>query len=355
MLKISNRTEKEGGFAKNQKRVSINTELIKKQTPLIEFSNKNKNGVLFLYDNYLLMRQRYFIFLLPIFFGMFACKKNMHEPTDMQSLEIRSAANIAPSASFGLCDYELNESGLLTSGWTKKFEDNFSSNDFSKWNIWTGGAFNNELQHYQAANLTIKDGMLSITAKKETVTGVTNPWNSTLKRFSYTSGRIESKTLFSASDTTPKVRMSARILLPSGYGMWPAFWSYGDPWPTQGEIDILEARGQEPTTFYTSYWYGSTEGVNQVTNSTATVSSSVSLQTCWHVYELIWEGNKLTFLFDGEIVDTKTGGYIPDMFRKKQKVTLNLAVGGNFFFRLVTKKIVPGTLKVDWVKVFTSN
>lgn len=289
-----------------------------------------------------------------------ACKKEMGGATPTKlPREVLSSTAITPSATYGVCNYDLNESTLTGAGWTKKFEDTFSTN-LSKWNTWTGGAFNNELQYYQAANLSLTGGNLFINAKKETVTGATTPWNSTPKKFNYTSGRIESKPLFSASDTTPKVRICARIQLPAGYGMWPAFWSYGDPWPTQGEIDILEARGQEPTTFYTSYWYGSTEGINQVSNSTATITSSVSLQTCWHVYELIWEKEKLTFLFDGQIVDTKTtatssGGYIKDMFNKQQKVTLNLAVGGSFFQPLRTKQIATGTMKIDWVKVFTSN
>ncbi|MFM7839410.1 MAG: hypothetical protein ACKO6K_07560, partial [Chitinophagaceae bacterium] len=71
------------------------------------------------------------------------------------------------------------------------------------------------------------------------------------------------------------------------------------------------------------------------------------------VYELQWEQNKLITYFDGKLVNTKTGGSISSMFGKKQRITLNLAVGGNFFggnFR--PSQIVPGTLRVDWVKVF---
>lgn len=149
--------------------------------------------------------------------------------------------------------------------------------------------------------------------------------------------------------------MVARIKFPAGYGMWPAFWSYGDPWPTEGEIDILEARGQEPTKYLTNYFYGTTANTNLVQNASTTITSSVSLQAYWHVYELIWEQSKLTFLLDGQIVDTKTGAYVPNLFGKKEKIVLNLAVGGNFFTGLVTSKIVPGTMQVDWVKVFTSN
>ena len=267
-----------------------------------------------------------------------------------------SSAVAAPSAAAtaaGVCDYNPSESTLTGPGWTKVFEDAFSG-DLSQWNIWTGGAFNEELQFYQASNLETANGLLSIVARSETVTGPTNPYDATPKTFSYTSGRIESKKNFSASNQTPKVRLSARLKLPSGYGMWPAFWSYGDPWPTQGEIDIMEARGEEPYSFQTAYWFGRRPGKNLVSNSATVIGSNVSLMDCWHVYEVIWAKNSLTFLFDGAVVDTKSGGYIPSMYGKQERITLNLAVGGLFFENTEPAPIQPGTFQVDWVKGFTS-
>lgn len=261
-----------------------------------------------------------------------------------------SDAVILPATSFGVCDYTFDETSVTNSGWTRIFDEPFAN--LNNWNIWTGGAFNNELQYYRAANLSINSGNLKITAVKENITGATTPWDATQKTFNYTSGRIETKTLFSASSSMPKVRMVTRIKLPSGYGMWPAFWSYGDPWPTQGEIDILEARGQEEYTYYTNYFYGKTANRNLVKNATATITSAASLQSCWHVYELIWSQNSLEFYLDGVLVNTKSGGYVPNLFGKKEKITLNLAVGGNFFFNLNPASIVTGTMEIDWVKVF---
>lgn len=282
------------------------------------------------------------------------CKKNVATPPPADvsgSAEtLRLAKPITVTAD---CNYVFNEGALA--GWTKVFEDDFTS-DLSKWNIWTGGAYNNELQHYQAANLSIANGILSITAKKENVTGSTTPGDATPKNFQYTSGRIECKTPVSANATTPKVRLSARIKLPTGYGMWPAFWSYGDPWPTQGEIDIVEARGQEPFKYQNNYFYGNQPGRNLVRNATGYFTANIDLTTCYHVYELVWEQNKLLSYLDGVLIETKTsGGYIDDMFGKNQRITLNLAVGGNFFTNLDPAKITMGTLQVDWVKVFTSN
>jgi beta-glucanase (GH16 family) len=259
-----------------------------------------------------------------------------------------------PPPTHGVCDYNPDENALINAGWTKTFEDNFDA-DFSKWNIWYGGAFNNELQLYQASNLSLSSGNLVIAARQETVTGPTTPFDPTPKTFNYTSGRIESKTNFSSSSSSPKVRMIARIKLPAGYGMWPAFWSYGDPWPTQGEIDVLEARGQEDFKYQTNYFYGKTVNRNLVRNAQGYVTTDVSLQTCYHVYELIWSQNALEFYFDGVLVKTNSGGYVPSLFGKTEKITLNLAVGGNFFSNFNPSLIQTGIMYVDWVKVFTSN
>lgn len=285
-----------------------------------------------------------------------SCQKSAMVRESEQSKGRLSANSTLTANAIGSTNYVFDENVLTSSGWTKVFNDDFTTADYSNWNIWTGGAFNNELQYYQAANLSItENNYLNITAKKQTVTGATTPFNTRTKRFNYTSARLETKALYSASTATPKVRMVARIKLPAGYGMWPAFWSYGDPWPTEGEIDILEARGQDPMTYQTNYFYGTTANNNLVQNATAVITSSLNLQSGFHVYELIWEQNSLTFLLDGQVADVKTGSYVPNLFGKKEKIVLNLAVGGNFFSRLTTSKIVPGTMQVDWVKVFTSN
>ena len=283
-----------------------------------------------------------------------ACNK-ISEVSLKQKAVIPTAAlnNIAVTGT-GICDYVFNESAVIAAGYTKVFEDNFDT-DLTKWNVWTGGAFNNELQYYQAANLQLLNGNLIITAKKETVTGATTPFDATPKTFTYTSGRIECKTNISASSLAPKMRMVARIKLAAGYGMWPAFWSYGDPWPTQGEIDYLEARGQEPFNYQTNYFYGRATNRNLVKNQTGFITSSVSLTDCYHVYEMIWSQNSLTSLLDGAVVETKTGSYVPNLFEKTERVALNLAVGGNFFSNFNASQIVTGSMYVDFVKVFKSN
>ncbi len=260
-----------------------------------------------------------------------------------------------PTIAQTICDFEQDEAGMKSAGWVKVFEDNFES-DLSQWNVWTGGAYNEELQHYQASNLEVSEGTLLIKAKKETVSGNTTPQEPIQKSFDFTSGRIECKTNISANSNAPRVRIAARIKLPVGKGLWPAFWSYGDPWPTQGEIDFLEARGNEPSKYQTNYFFGTSTNNNLVKGAEHVIETDANLTTCYHVYELIWEESKLTSILDGTIVEVKTsGGYIQQLFGKQQRVTLNVAVGGWFFNNLDPSTIEEGTMMVDWVRVYTSN
>ncbi|MCU0430049.1 MAG: glycoside hydrolase family 16 protein [Cytophagaceae bacterium] len=252
----------------------------------------------------------------------------------------------------GDCNYSFSDAALTNEGWVKVFEEDFSGN-LDKWSVWNSGAYNNELQHYRSPNLSLEDGSLVIRAKKETVTGATDPGNNTSKTFQFTSGRIESDTFFSASSVSPSLRFVARIKLPSGTGMWPAFWTYGNNWPTNGEIDILEARGSNSFQYATNYFFGTQANVNLVSGAETKINTDASLTDCYHVYEGIWTQNKLSFYLDGRLVDEKTGGYVSNMYNKSQRITLNIAVGGDYFPGLVSSTIQPGTMYVDFVKVFS--
>lgn len=254
--------------------------------------------------------------------------------------------------------FPANKHALDTSKYSLVFEDNFSGN-LDKWNIWTGGAYNDELQYYREDNLKLQNGILAINARKENATGPEVPGSTDLKNFDYTSGRIESKFEFNAAVSTGGIRISAGIRLAPGYGMWPAFWTYGDPWPTHGEIDILEATG-EGQSYTTDYFYGKKPGKVQTDDdlTVKTITSSTDLTKDTHLYEVEWTQHPLTYYLDGRIVDQKLstdpgGEYISSFYNKLQHVTLNLAVGGRMFgSNFDPSRIKTGTMYVDWVRIY---
>ncbi len=243
--------------------------------------------------------------------------------------------------------------------WSLVWEDNFDT-DLSAWNAWDSGAFNEEVQLYTPSQLVLENGVLSVNVERKEATGATIPGSMDQKMFPYTSGRIETKTTYGPSSTAgeQEYRFMARIQLPAGAGMWPAFWSFGDPWPTKGEIDILEARGNEPNQFQSNVFYGTTAGTATSFNNEEIYTNLDDLTADFHTYELIWAKDKLTILLDDVVKATYTtirNHNISDLFDNKHKITLNVAVGGIFFppgDRDITAYADTAVMKVDWVKVY---
>src|SRR5215470_16522949 len=141
-------------------------------------------------------------------------------------------------------------SSLAAASWTLTWSDEFNSPDNStpdrkKWTYDLGGSGwgNHELESYtsRTENAKITGGKLVITARKEDYTGadrITQP---------YTSARLKTQGLFAQAYG----RFEARIKIPKGQGIWPAFWLLGDDinrvdWPGCGEIDVMENIGREP-------------------------------------------------------------------------------------------------------------
>ncbi len=240
--------------------------------------------------------------------------------------------------------------------WTLIFEDEF--NDLSAWNIWYGGAFNNEIQLYRREQLKLDSGILKIMAKREAISGPTLPHDKTPKNFEYVSGRIETKQLFGPSDEEGErmYRIMARLKLPSGHGMWPAFWSYGDPWPTQGEIDILEARGSEKEVFGSNIFYGRTPGINLNKDTEVRHEMGLDLTSDFHVYELIWEEESLEIFFDNQLIqryEANGDNNVINLFGTKQKVVLNTAVGGWYFEDTDSGNFADSSvMEIDWIRVY---
>ncbi len=250
------------------------------------------------------------------------------------------------------------EEDSLLAEWDIVFEEEFDS-DLSKWDIWESGAYNEEIQLYREEQLSLENGILTINIRREDATGATNPYDLANKQFEYVSARIESKELFSASDTEGEneYRFSARIKLPAGNGMWPAFWTYGDPWPTQGEIDILEARGGDPDEFQTNLFFGTEPNVNINFGNEVKHTPGPDLTADFHIYGMVWKSDSIDILFDEKLIysyATDAGNNIESMFGKEQKIVLNTAVGGLFFpDRNPANYADSASMQVDWVRVYS--
>ena len=185
--------------------------------------------------------------------------------------------------------------------WQDEF--NGTALDGAKWNTYVGNGCaemlcsfgNNELQSYQAANLTVSGGTLKILAKQENINDR-----------SYSSGKITTKD--KAKYTYG--RYEARIKLPKGDGLWPAFWmlSNNEPygtWPQSGEIDIMEyvATNNDETLGYIHYgglW------PNNKNQGKKYKISNTNLSDDFHVFAIEWEPNVIRWYIDGVLFSTKT-------------------------------------------------
>ena len=222
------------------------------------------------------------------------------------------------------------------------WQEEFKSDklDESVWNfeLGAGGWGNNERQFYTKDNHKLEGGNLIITAKKEgekyTSTRITTK---TKKEFKY--GRIE-----------------ARAKLPTGQGIWPAFWMLGSNisevgWPKSGEIDILEYVGKEPHTVYNTLHTQDSHG-NSV-NSKKTIFETI--EQGFHVYAIDWTKEKIDFSVDDKVIYTfnpaeKNENTWP--FDQPFFVIVNMAIGGNFGGPEVDDRIFPQEFIVDYVRVY---
>lgn len=209
-----------------------------------------------------------------------------------------------------------------------------------------GGWGNGELQHYRAENATLDgEGHLAITARKEDFEGS-----------QYTSARLLTK----GKREFTRGRFEARMKLPAGRGIWPAFWLLGanidtTPWPACGEIDIMESRGQEPSTVLGSLHGPGYFGGGAVSDS-YTLPGAVGFDDDFHVFAVEWDARFVAWEVDGVTYAVATPDALPAngtwVFDHPFFIILNLAVGGNFVGAPDASTVFPQTLLVDYVKVY---
>ncbi len=243
--------------------------------------------------------------------------------------------------------------------WQDEFDGTAVETARWTYDIGTGSQFgltgwgNNELQYYtsRTQNATVSGGMLQITARSESFGG--QPYTSarlkTLGRFSQAGGRFE-----------------IRAALPTGQGLWPAIWmlpatdAYGG-WAASGEIDIMEARGQQPDRVNGTIHYGGSWPNNELSEATRILPAGQSIAQ-FHTYAIEWDTTgspAIRWFVDGVQYATRyswwsSGGSYPAPFDKPFFMLLNLAVGGNYVGNPDGSTPFPATMQVDYVRAYTA-
>jgi len=241
--------------------------------------------------------------------------------------------------------------------WVLSWSDEFNGPDGSlpdstKWTYDLGGNGwgNGELESYtsRAQNAQIQGGNLVISAIHEAYKGADGIL------CNYTSARLKTEGIFYQTYG----RFEARIKIPSGQGMWPAFWMLGEsfpstPWPTCGEIDIMENIGSQPADLY-----GSIHGPGFIGGSLSTryALPTGNLSDDFHIYSLEWIPGQINMYLDSILYATYTTASLPGgatwVFDQPFFLLLNVAVGGSWPGAPNGATVFPQTMLVDYVRVY---
>ncbi len=241
--------------------------------------------------------------------------------------------------------------------WSDEFDG--TSLNMSNWSYQEGdgcpslcGWGNNELEYYRSQNIAVSDGNLIITIKAENYGGR-----------NYTSGKIISRD----KQDFLYGKVEARMKVPTGGGMWPAFWMmptdevYGG-WAASGEIDIMETCNSTNYIGGTIHYGGGWP--NNVSSGGTYSPGGVNFSDAFHVYTIQWEPDVMRWYVDGVLYSTKTSsqwysdaapGNPRAPFDQYFHIIINAAVGGNYTGCTSSECITasfPQQYRVDWVRVY---
>ncbi len=243
---------------------------------------------------------------------------------------------------------------------TATFTDDFDGAagappDPGRWTHETGdnGGNNHELEYYtdSTANAALDGaGHLVITARQENPAGYTC-WYGSCR---YTSARLNTASTF----TQEYGHVEARIKIPRGQGMWPAFWALGDNigsagWPGCGELDVMENVGFEPGTVHGSAHGPGYSGANPLTGS-YTLPGGAAFADDFHTFAIDWAPDRVSWLVDGNTYETHTPADTngnPWVYDHPFFLILNLAVGGDWPGSPDGGTQFPQQMIVDYVHV----
>jgi len=233
-------------------------------------------------------------------------------------------------------------------GWDLIWQDEFegAAIDPANWTYDVGGSGwgNGEMQNYTARpeNAHVADGQLVIEARLEKFEGSY-----------YTSARLKSQGL----QAFQYGRMEARLKVPSGAGLWPAFWMLGasfngSNWPDCGEIDIMEYVGREPDLIMGTLHgpgYSGALGFTRWNRQTYDIADD------FHTYAVEWDTDQIQWFFDGQpyhSVSRADVGERPWVLDQPFFFILNLAVGGTLGGMVQPETTFPAALYVDYVRAY---
>ena len=243
-----------------------------------------------------------------------------------------SVASKAPTLLF---DSEFSGSSLDTSVWYTCYPSAKPG----------AGCTNNpslELEWYTAANVTVGGGVARLTAREQNAHA----------KLPFTSGMISTGGTPSRKATFSFLYgyAEARMKLPRGAGMWPAFWLIpaDRTWPP--EIDIMEWQGVAPRNDLVHVHYGNWHHPQSLGTA---IDTGVDLWNGFHTYAVDWEPSNVTWYFDGKPVYGVTDPAA--IAHKPMYVILNLAIGGWLNGQLKpSPKDFPATMAVDYVRVWSA-
>jgi len=223
-------------------------------------------------------------------------------------------------------------------------EPHWFNEEFEPWI--QAGIINGERQYYSPDNVTVNEGILVIRADEEPVSdpvGLYDP-----EFHTYTSGKLNTADEFQFTFGIVKWRAK----LPSGQGLWPALWMLNapDPWFWDDEIDVMEARGSEPTITTSAHHFKVIDegGNRQNQYNSASLETGINLQEEFHEYGLEWtSGSIQTWLDDRTVFYDEMAIPQGPMF-----LIMNAAVGGAFGGDPDETTVFPTTFEIDWVRVW---
>ncbi|GGA66888.1 hypothetical protein GCM10011369_05610 [Neiella marina] len=241
-------------------------------------------------------------------------------------------------------------------GWTLVWSDEFESAglDPANWNrqVVPAGRFNKEWQRYTAEqdNAYVNDGMLVIKAINESDQHGLDQ---------YTSARLNT----AGKHSWKHGKVQARMKLPYGPGLWPAFWMLGEnidenggdtPWPASGEIDIMEMYGSKGDgTVEANIHYAGLDGKHAQMGAHSFELDRGRFADDFHIFEMEWDEEKIIWSVDGQVYaeQSLTGSEYTE-FHKPFFILLNIAVGGEFAGRPNASTEFPQYLYTDWIRVY---